>query len=438
MQFFKRLSVVGCLLIHLGSAAPVSADPNLLAQAQTALLTGNFPQALHMAQGPLTQSHPFDAAMIRARAALGLGQFPLALKAAQDAQAVRPNDSAARAFEGMARLGLGQTTKAMLSLRRALDLARTPQDKNIARTLIRQAKAQQKWIWNGGVGIAPSSNINKATTAESIGLVVGGDTVDAPFTGQAVSGTGLRLFGGVTRNVTIHPKAQLSFNTNLSGNFYKDSSFSNQAVQANVALNMHHSQAYQTQVKLSYHGSQFSGDPFAETRGFDITGKRALPKPGAGPRFLTYTLGYDDQLRYDAAENANTTKRARLAYTWTPTPHQQWTLGISASDRDSDSNFVAARHIGADLGLRLLPKNAPWQISLGAGVKKGDWARQASTEPDIRHDTEMSFSLSAQNNNVSFFGLTPTYGFSYLRRKSNLPRHDITSQDVFIGLANAF
>jgi len=175
------------LLAFWGFGLPGGAQgQSPLSAAQTALATGQFETAITLA-GSLARDAPYDAAMIAARSHLELGQTAAALQAVQQAQAVRPKDSAAHALEGLIYLRQDRPGRAMFSLRRGLDLAQTPQEKSIARGFLRRSQSQQTWLWRGGFGLAPASNVNKATTASSITLLFPGaeSTVEAQFDWQA-------------------------------------------------------------------------------------------------------------------------------------------------------------------------------------------------------------------------------------------------------------
>ena len=68
-----------------------------------------------------------------------------------------------RALSGVIHIKQDQPGRAMIALRRALDLAQNPQDKSIARALLRQTQALSPWRVSGNFGLIPSTNINGGT-----------------------------------------------------------------------------------------------------------------------------------------------------------------------------------------------------------------------------------------------------------------------------------
>ena len=397
-----------------------------LAAAKGALAGRDFPTAIAQA-GRVADTHPYDAAMIQARAHMELGQLDPALAAVGRAKMARPNDSAAYALEGLILLRMGRPGRAMLSLRRALDLAENDQQKSIARALIRQAKSAQKWQVQGGIGIVPSSNLNKATTAETITVLIPGTTtpVNAQLVGgQAESGTGLRLFGQATR--TMGPWG-LSFGGDITHT--DDPSLRQHALQFGLTRTVGASR-----LGLTHQRRFVGGDAFVATTALRFDHQVALPEQSA----LRFTVGLAHQNRFDDPLRDGYITTAGVRWIKLLRPTLAWDMGVEVQNTASRSAFEASRAVTVDVGARgaLAGTGWVWDGRLHLGV--GRWDDVAPFEPLARRDRQVGLSFSAQNNNVSFYGLTPTYGISAQRRKSNLGRHDIRSVDLFIGLANAF
>jgi len=397
-----------------------------LAAAKGALAGRDFPTAIAQAEKSAA-THPYDAAMITARAHMELGQLDPALAAVARAKAARPGDSASYALEGLILLRMGRPGRAMLSLRRALDLAQNDQQKNIARALIRQAKSAQTWAVQGGIGIVPSSNLNKATTAETITVLIPGTTapVQAQLTGgQAAAGTGVRLFGQATR--PLGPWG-ISFGGDITHT--DDPALRQQSLQFGVTRTLGASRW-----GLTHQRRFVGGDSFVATTTLRFDHQVAL----SGQSALRFNLGLAHQNRFDdpLRDGYITTLGARWIKLVRPT--LAWDAGVQLQNTASRSAFEASQSLTLDIGARgaLTGTGWIWDGRLRAGT--GHWDNVAPFEPLVRQDRYVGLSLSAQNNNVSFYGLTPTYGLSAQRRKSNLARHDIRSVDLFIGLANAF
>ena len=408
-----------CLL-----TGPATAD---LAGARAALQRGDFAGAVQEAQTVLP-AQAYDKGMIVGRSALELGDYDQAMASVTSAKAARPRDSAAHALEGLILMRQGKRGRAELVLRRALDLAKTPQQKAIAAGLIRQVRNTREWQVEAGLGLAPSTNINKATTADKITVLIPGTdtTTTAIFTGgQAKSGTGLRYYGQARR--AISPKFNLHFG--LSGTEYKDTSVSSLAGQIGLAF---HTDGHHWGLSQVWQG--FGGQRFSDTTTLTYRTSKSFTDQNA----LQFDLSYAAQNRHDDPTKDNTTARAGLTYATLLNPQLRVTAGGYVQQRKSDNAFVAARHMGVTVGADYKLAGTGWQVGAGLDLSFGQWDGIAPLEPEVRRDHSAVLSLKAQNKNISLYGLTPTYGVTMQSRQSNLARHRIESIDLFLGLAHAF
>jgi len=110
-----------CVLTYFATlffmlSSPLLAD---LTTARIALQSRKFKLALAQAEN-LAATHPFDSAMIAARAYVELRQFGKAQTSATRAQALATKLAAPRSLKALALHGLGKPRRAMFQLRRAL------------------------------------------------------------------------------------------------------------------------------------------------------------------------------------------------------------------------------------------------------------------------------------------------------------------------------
>ena len=153
-------------------SSPLRAD---LTTARIALQSRQFELALAQAEN-LAATHPFDSAMIAARAHVELGQFEKAQTSTTHAQALAPKLAAPRILKALAQQGPGKPRRAMFYLRRILDLSTERNESITATRLLQQIQAGLTVKISGGLDIAPSSNINKisySTTHTSINPLTG-------------------------------------------------------------------------------------------------------------------------------------------------------------------------------------------------------------------------------------------------------------------------
>ena len=153
-------------------SSPLRAD---LTTARIALQSRQFELALAQAEY-LAATHPFDSAMIAARAHVELGQFEKAQTSTTHAQALAPKLAAPRILKALAQQGPGKPRRAMFYLRRILDLSTERNESITATRLLQQIQAGLTVKISGGLSITPSRNINKisySTTHTSINPLTG-------------------------------------------------------------------------------------------------------------------------------------------------------------------------------------------------------------------------------------------------------------------------
>jgi len=228
---------------------------------------------------------PFDIAMIAARAHVELGQFEKAQTSATRAQALAPKLAAPRILKAFVLHGR-KPRRAMFQRRRALDLSTERNERITATRLLRQIQAGLTVKISGGLGIAPSSNINKisySTTHASINPLTG-TLQTIPWTANEPqrSGSGLRLWNGLSY---VLPKTQLSTqlaSLNLSTDVYNEPRFNRSSLSINHKLVFTPTAQHQTTLTQAFTAvHQFNA---LESRIFSSSWSRLLcasrsPKP---------------------------------------------------------------------------------------------------------------------------------------------------------------
>ena len=240
-------ATVVCML-----SSPLLAD---LITARIALQTRQFELALAQAED-LAATHPFDSAMIAARAHVELRQFQDARTAATRAQRLAPKLAGPRILKALALHGLGQPRRAMFHLRRALDLSTERNERLMVTRLLQQIQAGLAVKISGGLGIAPSSNINKisySTTHTSINPLTGTlQTIPWTASEPQRSGSGLRLWSGLSYTL---PKTQFgtqSTSLNLSADVYNEPRFNRSSLSFNHRLTLTPAAQHQTTLTQAF------------------------------------------------------------------------------------------------------------------------------------------------------------------------------------------
>ena len=426
-------ATVVCML-----SSPLLAD---LTTARIALQTRQFELALAQAED-LAATHPFDSAMIAARAHVELRQFQDARTAATRAQRLAPKLAGPRILKALALHGLGQPRRAMFHLRRALDLSTERNERLMVTRLLQQIQAGLAVKISGGLGIAPSSNINKisySTTHTSINPLTG-TLQTIPWTAREPqrSGSGLRLWSGLSYTL---PKTQFgtqSTSLNLSADVYNEPRFNRSSLSFNHRLTLTPVAQHQTTLTQAFTAvHKFNA---LESRIFSSTWSRryALRDP-QNPRQVAlrdWTIGADIITRPDGKDSR--VLKTSLRHYWPASASHQFNLGLGYTNRFSDAADVGNQELKIDLGWRPIFQASPYILNVNVSLSYAKWKELEITFPEKRRVHERKISLNLSNPNVSYFGLTPSLNYTFLDRDANIEMFRVRSHDMFIGLTNAF
>ncbi len=128
--------------------------------AQTALTNRGYQTAMALAKASSVEN-PYDAALIMARSLIEIGQPVEAQKFAEFAIDLVPNSFAGRILLATALRHQKKNLASEFQFRRALDVADTDAERNIARKSMRVVEGSEKWSGSLSFGIAPTTNVAK-------------------------------------------------------------------------------------------------------------------------------------------------------------------------------------------------------------------------------------------------------------------------------------
>ena len=437
--FLRRVCVLTCFAtLFFMLSSPLHAD---LTTARIAVQSRQFQLALAQAEN-LAATHPFDSAMIAARAHVELGQFGKAQTSATHAQALAPKLAAPRILKALALHGLGKPRRAMFQLRRALDLSTERNEWITATLLLQQIQAGLTVKISGGLDIAPSSNINKIsylTTHTSINPLTGTlQTIPWTANGPQRSGSGLRLWSGLSYAL---PKTQLGTqlaSLNLSTDVYNEPRFNRSSLSINHKLVFTPAAQHQTTLTQAFTAvHQFNA---LESRIFSSSWSRryALRDP-QNPRQIAlrdWSLGADIITRPDG-KDSRVLKTSSRHY-WPAGSSNEFNLGPGYTNRFSDAADVGNQEIKIDPGWRPIFQTSPYVLNFNFSLSLAKWKDLEITFPEKRRVRERKISVNLSNPNLSYLGLTLSAHYSFLDRDANIEMFRVRSHDMFIGLTNAF
>jgi len=419
-------------------SSPLRAD---LTKARIALQSRQFQLALVQAEN-LAATHPFDSAVIAARAHIELGQFEKAQTSATRAQALAPNLAAPRILKALALHGLGKPRRAMFQLRRALDLSTERNERITATRLLQQIQAGLTVKISGGLGIAPSSNINKisySTTHTSINPLTGRlQTIPWTASEPQRSGSGLRLWSELSYSLPqTRLGAQLA-SFNLSTDIYGEPRFNRSSLSLNHRLTLPPAAQHQTTLTQAFTAiHQFNA---IESRIFSSTwSRRYVLRAPQNPRqtaLRDWSLGADIITRPDGKDSR--VLKTNWRHYWPASSSHQFNLGLGYTNRFSDAVDVGNQELKMDIGWRPIFQSSPYILNVNLSLSLAKWKELEITFPEKRRVRDRKISLNLSNPNLSYLGLTPSVQYSFLDRDANIEMFRIRSHDMFIGLTNAF
>jgi tetratricopeptide (TPR) repeat protein len=418
------------------------------ALASRELMAGRPQNALPLAEA-LVAAHPddFGAQLLLSYAARDLARFDQAEAAARRAWDLAANgeqkSSAARTI-AQALSSRGARTRAQFWLRRAAQVAQTPQSKAVAIRDFRYVRARNPWSVNFDIGVSPSSNVNGGSNADTIWIygfpfALSGDA-------QRLSGTEFHASVNVERTIAETKGHLTRLGFNLGGRTYRlsedalskaptarGSDYAFWALEAYLS-NRWKSTASPGEWDLrataghnEYGGAALSNYlQFNGGRRFDFEGARSL-RIGAS---------IETQWRLDSTANSAELGSVSLDY------RQRiaagiWSLGVVAGQVNSDAVTIDHDRVGVSLGFEFSKPILGTELSLSAGYEARKYGIMPFDTFD-RHDHRTTIGLSAVLSEQSYMGFAPEVGLTYTRNRSNSTLYDSTDFGVSLRLRSTF
>ncbi|MGV6840148.1 MAG: tetratricopeptide repeat protein [Planktomarina sp.] len=430
------------VVLSLFSALASFSYAATLPDAQRALMTGQYPQAIVMAQ-EIEGQYPVDAALIRSRSYLELGQIEQAKAYANLAIQMVPDAAQPRVLLAMAYMREGKLRRADLTLRRALDLAQSPQERAGITQILRQLNKDIRFKLSGGFALAPSDNLANATHATTVTIAATGTTTAFNATDSIEGGVGLNVWGTLSYVVPLQREGKVTFFGSQSSKRFQEKHFN------------HDTWAYGMDVRLpiTQTGQQFNfsikrsdyyraginkslSDIYQIGMVHPMDGRPAHLSRKNVSVFARYMDTKLEYLNIGTTIDYYTTSWG-VNYVWPAGRNGSWRLGFTSADRRSRSSTIANRQYTVHGGRRFEFNKSGLLVDMSASLKWAQWKRlEFALVPRWEKDTNISITL--QRPKTSFYGLTPFMRLSYLDRQSNQNIREVQSHDVFIGFQNAF
>lgn len=278
------------------------------------------------------------------------------------------------------------------------------------------------------VALAPSTNINRATTSTTL------DTIIAPFDlsddARAQSGVGARVGGQAWLNAPLSPAVRATFRVSGQASLYRESRFDDVIAATEAGIEYYPGRSRIRPV-VSASKRWFGGEPYATTLGGGINwtrqvGRRAQVEVEFNAADADYRNDLQDGQIYDVSIAAERAFGARGGGRITLSAQRQTAadpayatvsggialLGWREAGNTTAFATVAVSRLEADARLILLPdRRKDWAFRASGGLSWRRW-RPLGFAPVVRLSFERNASTSALYDYRRFgadFGLTRAF-----------------------------
>ncbi|MDU8912409.1 tetratricopeptide repeat protein [Aestuariicoccus sp. MJ-SS9] len=426
----------------------------LRAEASIALQAGRPEIAATYARALLARdADDVDALILLSRAARTLGRLDEARDSASRAWALADTPErrfAAAMVRAQALASSGQRTQAQLWLRRAAEIAPSARLKAVAVRDFRYVRARNPWGTELSFSVAPNSNINNGSRAETgtYEVPVFG-TVDAALGGAAKALSGVEYTFGAQLRYRLQQSAVsrtdiafgLSHRTYTLSEAAKEdapdveaSDFAYSSVQGTLAHRGQLGDARRPyQISTTLGRTWYGGQPYMQ---YAVLGYRQTFVLGPGHR-----IDADISRRWQETLGTRTSDAEiwDLGAAWSQRlgSGHALKLGVALRDSTSDSANLDYRSttLSADLTLARPVLGARIEMGLDLTVKHHD---EGPVSGQDRTDHEAAARITAILSDYDYYGFVPTLSLTARRTESDYGQYDVNEMGLNIGLRSAF
>lgn len=397
---------VASLAIVLLFLKPAFADSNLDV-ARRHLELGEYADAIQLA-AKLPMEYALDAALIKTRAHIGLGNYQAAKASGKIAVKISSRSYDARFLYALALERSGEAGHAVVQYRRAIDFASSAGQIRNAAASIRRIESKKSVSFSGSLGLAPSTNFDKVTSNDEVDLVFG----TAQITSADPTGDVAVTYSAI---VAIRQVPDLTFGT--SGLLARDSS-SNQLT---GAIDYKTTNRDGSTVSAGFQTRWVSGQLFQN---------RVTLSSGFPTKFADQVNVGIDAISY-AGGGSEVSPAISISKKLLQSDEVRVTGSVRAKRHGSTDPEYAAISGGISISAHFEVGKFDTQIAGSLNLR--NWDSAYSLFPEPRQDQDQILSLVVSPNNASLLGLRPTARASFLKRQSNIAIYEIQSQDFYFG-----
>ncbi len=398
-----------------GAAFANSADETL-EKARAALLSGDIAEAERALANAKDASDINDYDFLRGTLAVQKKDYDTGIAAFRAIIARDPTLNRVRLDLAQAYYLKGDDAGATYHFRAAVAQGLPPEVQANVVQYLEDIRRRKRWDASVSVAVAPDTNINAATTADSVTLF------GLPFVldpnAQAKSGVGVSASAAGSYRFVVSDNVRLKVGAAGYATEYGNPDYTDRNISASIGPVF--VVGGDDEVGLSAIASRrwFGGDGFTQSMGARLEGQKTL-----SPRWL-WNAGVSwenrdyDAAQYDDYDGRVYTGYTSLTYALDASSLLQGTLAVVREE----TNLDAMRSWQTILGANYYRENLWQRFAFGASVQAGliryDSALLAFGK--TRHDTQVDYRISLSNAMVDLWGFTPVISYIHSDRYSNI------------------
>lgn len=278
------------------------------------------------------------------------------------------------------------------------------------------------------VAIAPDTNINRATTSDTLGTILGDFRIDA---NSARSGVGIATRASAYRRVKLTSDLRLLGKVTVSSDVYRQKAHNFIAAEAVVGPEFSIGPTHMS-IEAGAGETWYGGAPFLKQVRLSTTGRRPFGARTAGTARASFSRirNLANSLQDGRSMSASLSAEHALSHRQGVFVHGSAERFKAADAAYSTVAWKAGLHGWHDLG----------RLTLLAGAEVGELVadERLFLLPERRRDTYSKISIGATFRSLTLASIAPFVRLSREANRSNVAFHDYRRVRTELGFARAF
>lgn len=411
------------------SSAPA---PNPLDQARIAITQGRLEQARDLLKSAPTDADANDLDFLWGTWYSACGDYDHAIERYRAVLARNPSLNRVRLDLARAFFMDGDYAVAEYHFRLAEAAGLPPQVQANVDKMMDEIKRRKKWTAAASFGLAPSTNINYATTAQTVNIY--GTPYQLTQDSQKTSGV------GAVGSISASYQAPMTDNTRMvvggsaNGTDYFQHDYDDNSVNAFLGPRFLIGQASEATVEATATQRWYGGQNY-----YSGGGARVEAKTTISPRLQIEGAVAVQQLDYSADYSSYSGPVTNISTAATYGLDAQSFVRLDAAIIHEQTDVAAYRDTQYFIGpnyYRELPQGFIGNLGVTADFAYFDAPLEAFGV--TRHDTTINCQVGISNRKLNFFGFMPSVTYVHTNRYSDINLYSFSSDRAILGASQNF